>query len=400
MFPNDFWWGTASCSTQTEGAAPESDWAAFERDRHAPPSGDGNGFRTRYAEDFRLLARAGLPHHRLTLEWARIEPAEGHIDKAAVEHYQEMLAAAGDAGIQVWAGMHHFSLPGWFLESGGFLEDRSRGRYWPRHVAFCAETFGSDVFAWTPINEPVAYAARAYVTGDHPPAIRSPWEYGRALRGIHLAWRDAWRELRGGGPPVATVYDLSPIFASDDSRSARNAADDLESVVWRLWTRAQRDGLLVVPGRHEEVVPDLADSADLIGFSYYHAVAVRGDSSVRAYPSGEKVGPLGYAPWAEGLGIVIRRLADELPDRPLVIAAHGVATEDDAWRRDLLRDSLAVVEEALVDGIDIRGFLHWTGIDGYEWRHGFRAPFGLFDRERELRQSASVLPTTPPGEAS
>ena len=399
MFPDEFWWGTASCSTQTEGAAPASDWAAFEREGRAPESANGNGFATRYETDFRLLAAAGLPHHRLTIEWARIEPEEGFIDKAAVEHYQQMLAAARDAGINVWATLHHFSLPGWFLETGGFLEDRSRGRHWPRHVAFCGETFGNDVFAWTPINEPIAYAARAYITGDHPPAVRSPWEYGRALRGTQLAWRDAWRELRGGRPPVATVYDLSPIFASDDSRQARTAADELDAVVWRLWLRGQQDGLLVVPGRGEEVVADLADSADLIGFTYYHAVAVRGDSSLRPYPSGEKVGPLGYAPWTEGLAIVIRRLAEELPGRPFVVAGHGIGTDDDAWRRDVLRDSLGVIEDAVADGIDIRGFLHWTAIDGYEWRHGFNVPFGLFDRERELRESATVLRAAAEGAA-
>lgn len=392
MFPDDFWWGTAACSTQTEGAAPASDWAQFERDGRAPPSGAGSGFGSSFDSDFRLLHGAGLPHHRLTIEWARIEPAEGQIDRAAVEHYEQMLAEARDAGIKVWAGLHHFSLPGWFLESGGFLEDRSRGRYWPRHVAFCAEAFGGDVFGWAPINEPVAYAARAYMTGDHPPGGRSPWEYGRALRGIHLAWRDAWRELRGGGPPVMTVYDLSPIFTVEGSRATRDVADDLDLVSWRLWTRAQREGVLAVPGRAEEVVPDLAASADLIGFSYYHAVAVGAEGALVPYPSSERVGPLGYAPWSEGLGLVIRRLFEqELPGQPLVVAAHGVGTDDDGWRRDVLKESLAVVEEAIDDGIDVRGFFHWTAVDGYEWRNGFRVPFGLFDSDREPRESAALF---------
>ena len=44
-----------------------------------PRSGDGNGFGTRYAEDFRLLAEHGLTHHRLSIEWARIEPRPGEV---------------------------------------------------------------------------------------------------------------------------------------------------------------------------------------------------------------------------------------------------------------------------------------------------------------------------------
>jgi beta-glucosidase len=39
----------------------------------------------------------------------------------------------------------------------------------------------------------------------------------------------------------------------------------------------------------------------------------------------------------------------------------------------------------------VRGFFHWTGVDNYEWNHGFDVSFGLFDREREPRGSASFL---------
>ena len=85
-FPDTFWWGTAASSNQCEGAAPASDWARWERTGRAPPSGDGNGFAHRYEEDFALLAEHGLPHHRLSIEWARIEPRQGERDGGAIEH--------------------------------------------------------------------------------------------------------------------------------------------------------------------------------------------------------------------------------------------------------------------------------------------------------------------------
>ena len=59
QWPEVFWWGTGASSTQCEGAAPASDWWEWERSGHAPLSGDGNGFGTRYAEDFALLADSG-----------------------------------------------------------------------------------------------------------------------------------------------------------------------------------------------------------------------------------------------------------------------------------------------------------------------------------------------------
>jgi len=99
---------------------------------------------------------------------------------------------------------------------------------------------------------------------------------------------------------------------------------------------------------------------------------------------------MGYAPWSEGLGLVLRRLHDELPGRPLLISEHGVGTDDDAWRCDVLRESLAVTEEAIADGVDLRGFFFWTGVDNYEWSFGFDVQFGMFDRDRQARPSAAL----------
>jgi beta-glucosidase len=101
-WPDGFLWGTGASSTQCEGAAPASDWIDWERAGHAPPSGDGNGFATRYRDDFALYAGLGLTEHRLSIEWARIEPEEGRRDPAAIEHYRTVLTAARDAGISPW----------------------------------------------------------------------------------------------------------------------------------------------------------------------------------------------------------------------------------------------------------------------------------------------------------
>ena len=114
-------WGTGASSTQCEGAAPASDWADWERAGHAPPSGDGNGFGRRYAEDFTTLASLGLRHHRLSIEWARVEPEEGRHDDNAIAHYRAVLEAARDAGVVPWVCLHHFTLPRWFANQGGFL---------------------------------------------------------------------------------------------------------------------------------------------------------------------------------------------------------------------------------------------------------------------------------------
>jgi beta-glucosidase len=399
--PDDFWWGTAASSTQAEGAAPNSTWARWEQLGKAPASGEGNGFATNFADDFALYADYGLTHHRLGIDWARIEPVESKRDPAAIEHYRDVLTAARDAGIAPWVCLHHFTLPGWFGDDlGGFVDDRKRSYYWARHVDFVAETFGDLVYGWKPINEPVAYTAAGYLLGVNPPGKADVNDFAEALEATHLANLEAWRVLRSGDQPVCTIMNLNPVFAAvrspnpDERALAEANAKLYDDVIWTSWIRALRDGVLAVPGRAERVIDDYAGAFDLIGFSYYSATAVYADLSTGPYPTDARTGPLGDAPWAQGLGITIRRLHDELPDRPLVVAECGIGTfaddDDDAWRTEVLRDSLHQVSDAIDDGCDVRGFFHWTGVDNYEWTLGYDARFGIFDADRNPKGSAEL----------
>ncbi len=391
---DDFWWGTAASSTQCEGAAPASDWFEWERRKKVPESRDGNDFARRYADDFALYREHGFTHHRLSIEWARIEPEEGKRDQAEIERYLEILETARACGIEPWVCFHHFTLPGWFQDERAFLDDKARGYYWPRHVAFCAETFGDLVFGWKPINEPVAYAFGGYLMGVNPPGLTDLGKFFDAYRGVLLAQRDAWRELRGGGKPVATIHNLSPVFAMHDSPEGKNARNVIDDVLWGIWLRAERDGVLAFPGRVEQRVDDLRGVGDLIGFSYYNASGVLPDLSMVPYPTNLPRGPLGYAPWPEGLGLTIRRLADELPNRALLLCELGFGSrtgvDEENARSDYLSECLDIVAEAINDRIDLRGVFFWTGVDNYEWDHGFSAEFGLFTRNREPKPAAAI----------
>ena len=218
QWPEVFWWGTGASSTQCEGAAPASDWWEWERSGHAPLSGDGNGFGTRYAEDFALLARLGLTHHRLSVEWARLEPEPGVHDPAAIHHYRTVLAAAHDAGVSPWVSLHHFTLPRWFLASGGFLVESNRTEVWRRHVDFVADTFGDLVFGWQPVNETNYYARAAYGGRGWPPGHNEPAEMAVVNESIHLANAEAAVRLAHTGAPVSSIFGLSPIVRQDDDR--------------------------------------------------------------------------------------------------------------------------------------------------------------------------------------
>ena len=60
-------------------------------------------------------------------------------------------------------------------------------------------------------------------------------------------------------------------------------------------------------------------------------------------------------------------------------------------RAAYLERGLEVVHDAIGRGVDVRGFFHWTGVDNYEWLHGYDVAFGIIDRDRNVRPSAGVL---------
>ena len=387
-WPHDFLWGTGASSTQCEGAAPASNWIDWERAGRAPLSGDGNGFATRFAEDFALYASVGLTHHRLSIEWARVEPDEGRRDNAVVAHYGEILQAAHDAGVEPWVCLHHFTLPRWFADAGGFAIERNRTGAWRRHVDFLADTYGDLVSGWKPVNEPIWYAAGGWLGGAMPPGRRDFHEFAAVLEASILASHEAASRLQQTGAPTATIHGLAPVHAVGEGASERAARWD--AVVWDSWLSLVRDGVLRVPAREPIERSDLADVFDLIGFSYYSAHGVDARSTV-PYPSDAPRSPLGYAIWADGLREVLDRLRAELPRHALLISEYGIGTDDDAERARYLERGLEIASDAIAHGVDLRGFFHWTGVDNYEWLHGYDVRFGIADADRTLRPSADVL---------
>jgi beta-glucosidase len=389
-WPDGFMWGTGASSTQCEGAAPASDWIEWERSGHAPPSGRGNEFGDRYAEDFRLYASLGLRHHRLSIEWARVEPAEGQHDDAAVARYRDMLTAARDAGVVPWVCLHHFTLPRWFADRGGFLVEDNRSAHWARHVDWVAETFGDLVGGWQPINETNYYARAAYRGRGWPPGHDDPVEAAMVDEAIHLATAEAAVRVRQTGAPVSSIFGLSAICAQDDSEATRGFAHRLYDMYWAPGIGLFRDGVLQVAGRDPVERPDLAGAFDLFGFSYYAAMGVA-EGRLALHPPDAPVSPLGYGIWADGLGVVLDRLHAELPGTPLLVAEYGIGTDDDKQRAAYVTRGLEVVHEAIDRGVDVRGLFHWTGVDNYEWLHSYDVKFGIIDRDRTVRPSAAIL---------
>ncbi|HET6950500.1 MAG TPA: family 1 glycosylhydrolase [Acidimicrobiales bacterium] len=329
------WWGTAAADTQCEGAAPRSDWAGWEAEGRAPASRDGNGFRTRYADDFALLAAHGITHHRLTVEWARLEPWPDRWDEDEAAHLRRVLTAAAEAGVAVWACLLHGSAPGWFTDDQrGWLDDKAATLTWPRHVDRVAVALGDLVAGWVPVHEPDLTARLGYGDGTFPPGRHREDDHHDARAALRTAEAEAARLLRSGPAPVA--------------------------VAWRPGDPHEHDDLLVVSAPVDGLARPLDRVADEVGHA--GVLVVTGDPG-----AGTGAGDGGGGP-------------------------DGAATGDDDTRRERLAGAVREVAGAQDGGLAVVGAFHQPAIDGYEWHRGFAARLGLFDRDRNPRAALDALP--------
>ena len=84
---------------------------------------------------------------------------------------------------------------------------------------------------------------------------------------------------------------------------------------------------------------------------------------------------------------------------PIYILENGMADSemDDIRRQKFIVTHLREIWNAInYDGVDIRGYMHWSFIDNFEWAEGFTARFGLVkidyenNFERIPRKSAAI----------
>ncbi|MFN8018184.1 MAG: family 1 glycosylhydrolase [Acidimicrobiales bacterium] len=392
---SDSWWGTGASTASLEGSSPASDLGDWEARGLAPRSGDGSGFAASHRTDLALLADAGLRHLRLTLDWARLEPRPGERDGAEVERLRQVLGDAREAGVAVWGCLHDGALPGWFsVDEPGFRDARVRGYHWSRHVELVAEAFGDLVHGWVPVFEPNRWAARGWIDGTRPPGARDDAEhFAEALEGALWATVDAALRLRQDGQPVAAAHWAVPAFPARLERDAPPTldAEAMASVVdrahWQSWVRLLTEEVVVLGGRPPLAVPGARGAFDVLGLTYRHAVAVRGDGALLPYPQDLPLGPDGRVAWPEGLALALHRQAETLPEHPLLVAGIGLASADERRQEDHLRACLEVVDDAATGGMDVRGLWWDPPFDAA----GTGAPRGLWDRDRAPRPAAELL---------
>ncbi len=83
-------------------------------------------------------------------------------------------------------------------------------------------------------------------------------------------------------------------------------------------------------------------------------------------------------------------------NKPLYITENGFSDMLDDRRPRAILEHLAIVHQAISEGVPVRGYLHWTLVDNFEWTEGWGVRFGLIEldqrtQRRTPRISASMF---------
>jgi beta-galactosidase len=283
---------------------------------------------------------------------------------------------------------------------------------------------------WAPLNEPLVVATSGFVNvpgvlaGNFPPGAYSFTSAVTAIRRLvranALAYDVVHRLDRGAR--VGLVHNMIAFTPADPTSAAdRRGAAHATYLFDRLWLDAtirgvsdlDADGRITPAERH----PRARGKADFVGVNFYFRGRVRGLPSSLS----RRIGVLDFVPqtsyrtaadpgappcpstcsdfgselYPRGLRSVLR-LAGRF-GRPVMITENGIGTSDDALRRRYLVQQLAVLRRAMAGHVArVRGYLHWSLTDNFEWASGFRPRFGLFGFDahtlrRSPRPSAALV---------
>jgi len=391
QFPKDFIWGAAAAAYQVEGGNSNSDWWPWEIKVGKEPSAAACNHYQVYEQDFDLAKEMNHKAHRLSIEWARIEPKEGEFSEKELKHYIDVILALRARGIEPMVTLHHFTNPIWLSEKGGW-ENKKVVELFQRYTEFVVKGLAKHVHYWITINEPTIYISHSFILGWWPPqktSFMAAWAVEHNMIAGHIAAYRAMNKIYQDqnlkkpaisiSQHVTSVVPCNKKWINQVSAKFRNYWFNL-----RILNALQR-----------------ANTLDFIGVNYYSRQLVdlkdwcpkkfvmECSAGHPDFPSDKNF--LGWDIYPQGLHELLLQLRKY--DIPIMITENGICAADDAQRWEFIQIHLKTIHDAMQKGAKVAGYLYWSLLDNFEWAHGYGPRFGLIEmdyktQKRTVRESA------------
>lgn len=357
---------------QVEGGIQNNDWAEAERRGLTPPIGNACDFYNGYERDLDIAKSLNLNSFRFSIEWARIEPEEGKFDEKELEHYRALVRAVRARGMEPFITIWHFSLPLWFVQSGSFGR-KDAPQVFARYARRVTEALGVDVHYYITMNEPMVWLGEhGRILGASPGFWPNPFMGLYYITQLEESHREAYEEIKKANANAQigiAKHNLSFIGTNFFGKI-------MAFMVRHFWNRA--------------FFSSLSTHQDFIGIQFYQRIYFWQTAKERQEAPRSDIG------WQMHPSAIYEVLMEAAEYKlPIYVTETGVADAKDHYRSRFIHESLKGVHRAIEDGADVKGYLHWSLLDNYEFTHGYRMRFGLVEvnhetQERKVRDSAKL----------
>ncbi len=385
-FPPGFLWGVATAGHQNEGDNVHSDTWFLEnvtptvfQDRSGKAC---NGY-VLWESDLDLVAGMGLNAYRFSVEWARVEPAEGEFSDEALAHYEAIVDGCLARGLTPLVTFNHFTSPHWFAMRGAWLDPEAPDLF-ARYCGAVMDRFGDrigmavtfnepdlpEMLTWAGLPEFIADLERATLDAAGKAAGVPRYRAGNVMlredfagmrSGMTAAHRAAKAAIksRRADLPVGLSLAMCDDLAAPGGEALR---DRKRAEVYDYWLR-------------------LASDDDFVGVQNYERIVYGPDGPVA--PADDAVmNEMGTAVEPASLAGAVE-YAHAVSGVPVLVTEHGVSIADDEGRAGFMERSLEGLREAMDAGVRVRGDCHWTLMDNFEWIFGYGHQLGLHEVDRE-----------------
>ena len=420
-FPDGFLWGVAAAAYQIEGTAGIENgglsiWDAFARrpgavfDQHDGSTACDHFHR--YPEDAVLIADLGARAYRLSVSWPRVIPGgQGKPSEAGLDFYDRLVDALLERSVEPWVTLFHWDFPLALFHRGGWL-NRNSAEWFGEYARAVVSRLGDRVRHWMTHNEPQVFIGLGHGSGEHAPGIR--YDRRDMLRAAHHALlahgraAEVIRECSAQTPQVGWApHGTIPYPATSSESDIAAARRAFETVPpdgsWTFSTPWFSDPVVrgeypesglahfgnEMPPGFENDLPTIAQPLDFFGVNIYQGTPISagpdGQPQMQKRPAGH---PITMCRWPVAPKVLYwgPLLLHERYGRPIYITENGCASMDwvhtdghvhDAGRIDFTTRYLLELRRALEEGVDVRGYFHWSIFDNFEWAEGYRMRFGL-----------------------
>ena len=420
--PENFLIGAATAAHQVEGNNIHSDLWAMEHMKHTSfiePSLDAVDHYNRYEKDIKLMADAGLNAYRFSIEWARIEPEEGHFDSEAVDHYKAVIACCKKYGIEPFVTLHHFSSPKWLISKGGW-EASTTPEDFAHYVRFIIGELGSELHYICTINEAnmgiqVAAIAERYKR-QMMAQMQAAQSGGNSADGSVQVGINLQKMMEGQKAAAAENLEVFGVEKVENFTSMRTREGDLlilkahelaKKEIKALYPdikvgltlslhdiQPQEDGMERAKKEWDEefmhYLPYIKDD-DFLGVQNYTRSLIGADGQL-PNPDGAELTQMNYEFYPEALEHVLRKVAKDFHG-DLYVTENGIATADDTRRVAFIDTALKGIVSCINDGLPVKSYFHWSLLDNFECQKGYSMTFGLIavDRSTQTRHPKESL---------